>query len=410
MTKQTTRRQFFELAGGGVGLAIAGSAAGVLAHRLDADEPLRSGAESEGMNLLTDPRYQVGAKFRLQAFIRRGADATEAEAIFRRLSDLEPQRWVAEWTKLAEPWEEKASQLEKQGNTQEATKAYKQASLYYSIAKFPVLNHPAKQAAYRKCIEMYLKAAPHFDPPVERVAIPFEGKEIIGYLRKPKGVSKPPVLIATGGIDVYNEDRDTTDFLNVGLAAFSMDIPGAGQSPLWFAPDSERLYTATIDYLLSRADLDGQRMGIFGRSYGGYWGAKMAFVENKRLRVGVDWGGPAHHSFQEPWLRGRLDDKLYLWPVTDSMIYTHHVKDFDELLKQAPSLSLQAQGWLEKPCAQILNINGVKDPWITIEDSYLLMETGDIKSMRLYPNGGHMGGDPATGGMIANWLKSHLNA
>ena len=289
-------------------------------------------------------------------------------------------------------------------------KAYQQASLYYSIAKYPVLNHPAKQAAYQKCIEMYLKAARYFDSPVERVAIPFEGKEIIGYLRKPNGVSKPPVLIATGGIDVYNEDRDTTDFLNVGLAAFSMDIPGAGQSPLWFAPDSERLYTATIDYLLTRADLDGQRMGIFGRSYGGYWGAKMAFVENKRLRAGVDWGGPAHYTFQEPWLRGRLDDKTYLWPVTDSMIYTHHVKDFDELLKQAPSLSLQAQGWLEKPSAPLMNVNGLKDPWITIEDSYLLMETGGPKYMRLYPNGGHMGGDPGSGKMIADWLKSRLSA
>jgi len=410
MTKQTTRRQFFELAGGGVGLAIAGSAAGVLAHRLDADEPLQSGAESEGMNLLTDPRYQIGAKFRLQAFIRRGADATEAEAIFRRLTDLEPQRWVAEWTKLAEPWEEKAGQLEKQGNTEGAMKAYNQACAYYSIAKFPVLNHPAKQAAYRKCTEMYLKAAPHFDPPVERVAIPFEGKEIIGYLRKPKGASKPPVLIATGGIDVYNEDRDTTDFLNVGQATFSMDMPGAGQSPLWYAAGSERLYTAAIDYLLTRSDLDGQRMGIMGRSYGGHWAAKMAFVEGKRLRAAADLSGPTHYTFQEPWLRGLLNDKLYLWPITDSMIYAHHVKDFDELLRNAPSLSLQAQGWLEKPCAPLLNVNGVKDSWITIEDSYLLIETGDIKSMRLYPNGGHGGGDPGIGKMVAKWLNSHLVA
>ena len=408
MTRQPTRRQFFELAAGGVGLALASSAAGESIGRAEAREPAQ--AESGGFNLLTDPRYQIGAKSRLQQFIRRGSDATEAEAIFRRLPDLEPQRWVTEWTRLAEPWEEKAPKLEKQGDTQGTMKAYQQASVYYSIAKFPVLNHPAKQAAYRKCTEMYLKAARYFDPPVERVAIPFEGKEIIGYLRKPKGLSKPPVLIATGGIDVYNEDRDTTDFLNVGLATFSMDIPGAGQCPLWFTPGSERLYTAAIDYLLTRADLDGQRMGIMGRSYGGHWGAKMAFVENKRLRAGVDWGGPAHYAFQEPWLRGLLNDKLYLWPVTDSMIYTHHVKDFDELLTQAPSLSLLAQGWLDKPSAMLLNVNGIKDPWITIEDSYLLMETGEPKCMRLYPNGGHMGGDPGSGKMIANWLKFNLSA
>jgi dienelactone hydrolase len=360
------------------------------------------------MNLLTDPRFQVGGKFRLQQAISRGADPTEAEAIFRKLLDLDPQRWVAEWTRLAEPLEHNASQLEKKGDTQGATKAYKQASLYYSIAKFPVPSHPTKQAAYQKCIETYLKAAPHLDPPVERVAIPFEGKEIIGYLRKPKGVSKPPVVIATGGIDVYNEDRDTTDFLNAGQAAFSMDMPGAGQSPLWYVPGSERLYTAAMEYLLTRGDLDGKRVAVFGRSYGGYWAAKMAFLESKRLRACVDWGGPAHYTFQEPWLRHSLDDKLYLWKITDSEIYAHHVKDFDELLLKAPAMSLQTEGLLEKPCAPLLNVNGVKDPWITIEDSYLLMNTGEPKSIRLYPNGGHMGGDPATGPMIANWLKSHL--
>ena len=61
---------------------------------------------------------------------------------------------------------------------------------------------------------------------MERVTIPFEGKQIIGYLRKPKGVARPPVVIATGGVDVYKEERSTNDLLEVGLAAFSMDMPG----------------------------------------------------------------------------------------------------------------------------------------------------------------------------------------
>ncbi len=63
-------------------------------------------ARPAGADLLTDARYQVGAKSRLAQFIRRGADPKEAEAIFHRLSDLEPRRWVAEWTRLAEPWEQ----------------------------------------------------------------------------------------------------------------------------------------------------------------------------------------------------------------------------------------------------------------------------------------------------------------
>lgn len=70
------------------------------------------------------------------------------------------------------PCEEQGTEFAAQGDHENAKAAYEKASLYYGIAKFPVLNHPAKQAAYKKCIETYLKAAVYFDPPLERVTIP----------------------------------------------------------------------------------------------------------------------------------------------------------------------------------------------------------------------------------------------
>lgn len=370
------------------------------------------GASPANADLLADPRYAVGAKSRRDQFIRRGADPKEAEAIFRRLTDLDPERWAAEWTRLAEPWDERAPQLEAAGKTAEARDAYLKAQIYYSIAKFPVINHPAKRAAYRKCIDMYLKAARYFDPPLERVTIPFEGKEIIGYLRVPRGASKPPVVIATGGVDVYKEDRDVSDILGIGAAAFSMDMPGAGESPVWYTPDAHAVYTAAIDYLQKRSDLDGQRIAIVGRSYGGYWGAKMAYVEHRRLKAAVQWGGPIHHSFQEPWLHQLEDDRLYLWSLLDSMIYASNVKDLDELRAFAPTLSLKAQGWLDKPAAPLLGINGARDPWLSIDDVYILAEGGEPKFTRVFPKGGHMGrGDPTAnraGDIVMQWLKERL--
>jgi len=61
-----------------------------------------------------------------------------------------------------------------------------------------------------------------------------------------------------------------------------------------------------------RDDIDGDRLGIVGRSYGGYWAGKMAYVESKRIRAAVEWGGPVHYTFQEPWLQHLQEDKLYL--------------------------------------------------------------------------------------------------
>jgi len=406
----STRRDFFRSAAAGAGWAMVGATAWSSTGWANASDVAASAGahQSEGNNLLTNPRYAIGARFRLAQFIKRGADPKQAEAVFRSLPDLAPESWVAAWTGLAEPWERRAEQAEAQAQTELAKDGYEKASLYYGIAKFPVINHPAKQAAYRKCIENYLKAARYFDPPLERVSIPFAGREIIGYLRLPKGISRPPVVIATGGIDVYKEERSTSDLLGAGLAAFSTDMPGNGECPLWYTPDAHRFYSAIIDYLLTRKDVDGTRMGILGRSYGGYWGAKMAYVESKRLRAAVDWGGPTHYTFQQDWLEHLQQDRLYLWSLLDSMIYAHHVRDLEELRRQAPTVSLQAQGWLQKPCVPLLLVNGEKDPWISIRDLYLLLENGEPKCARTYPEGGHMGGDPNADKLVANWLKSHL--
>jgi len=410
-----TRRRFFGLTACGVGLAIARSVkstgfecARPNARSVGAENPKQT--LPEGSNLLTDPRYEIGAKYRLGRFIGRGADPTEAEAIFRSLPNLDAVPWVAAWTRLAEPWVQKAEEFEKQGNSQEAMKAYIMSSLYYSIAKFPVLNHPAKQAAYRKCVEMYLKAARYFDPPLERVAIPFEGKEIIGYLRKPKGVFKPPVVIHTGGIDVYSEDWDLSDLLDAGLAPFRTDMPGSGQCPIWYTPHAERVYTAIIDYLEARPDLDVKRMGLIACSAGGIWGSKMAYLERKRLRAAVNWGGPVHYSFQEPWAQEMMKDRLYLWPILDSFVYASHSKDVNEWIKRAPLMSLQEQGWLDKASCQMLAVNGAKDGWISIKDTYILFQTGDPKAIRVYPNRGHMAlEDPRSRSLIVRWLKAQLS-
>src|SRR5450755_3904324 len=169
-----SRRGFIELAAG-ASLALAAAQKSVAQT---APNPV---LRPVGVNPFKDPAYAAGAKMRAQEFIGRGADPKEVARIFETLTTLDAEPWVAEWTKLAEPFEHQAAELEKKGQMADTNKAYLKAASYYGIAKFPVINHPAKKAAYKKAIENYLKGARSLDPPMERVAIPFEGKEIVGY-------------------------------------------------------------------------------------------------------------------------------------------------------------------------------------------------------------------------------------
>ena len=66
------------------------------------------------------------------------------------------------------------------------------------------------------------------------IRIPFEGAQIVGYFRKPKGVSGPvPVVLAIAGLDSRKETVAETyaELLPHGVAFFAIDSPGT--VPTW---------------------------------------------------------------------------------------------------------------------------------------------------------------------------------
>ena len=287
--------------------------------------------ETIKVNPFKDPAYAEGARQRLQEFVG-GANNPEAEAgraIFAKMTSFDPEPWVAEWTKLAVPYEQKGAELESQGKLVEANQAYEKSLASIRSREIPGDQSSGQIAAYRKSIENWRKAIRTLDPPMEIVEIPFEGKKSIGHLRKPKGVDKPAVIIRTGGVDGYKEGRNLAENLEIGCAGFEVDMPGAGECPIFNKPDSEKLYVAVIDYLTKRPDLDGRRIGFVGGSYGGYWGAKMAYVEPKRLKACIQSGGPIHYTWQEGLAAvSATDEKEYFWPLPDSMIYANGRQEF----------------------------------------------------------------------------------
>ena len=65
--------------------------------------------------------------------------------------------------------------------------------------------------------------------------------------------------------------------------------------------------TTLLNHVLNNRD--GRRVAVWGGSFGGYWAAKLAYVEAARLKGAVFHGSNVHHGFQESWLRPALTEK-----------------------------------------------------------------------------------------------------
>ena len=342
--------------------------------------------------------------------IFRRAKPEDVESVLPRLTSKDPELWAAEWSRVANSYEDKALHNEQSGYPEQARETYLQAYTYYAIGRYPVPHTPGKQKCFRKSLEMYEKAGRFFEPPLEKINIPFAAESIPAYLRIPRGGRRHSVVINFGGIDSFKAESYEYDeaLQRAGMGTCAVDMPGVGECPIKASGTADRLYSAIIDYLEKRPEVDARRIAIMGRSFGGYWAAKMAFVEAQRLRASVVWGGGVHYFFEPAWLYESTNADSYLMDHDVARCNIFGVQDVTELAKFWPTLSLKTQGWLEEPSCSMLIVNGKEDLQTPIADLYLLLECGTPKAARVFP-GGHMGQTPETLPTIIRWLKNELS-
>jgi hypothetical protein len=188
----------------------------------------------------------------------------------------------------------------------------------YSFGRWPSEGaSPKKKISYSKAIEAFLAHAKMMDSPLEVVHIPFEGKEIIGYMRLPKGAAGPvPMVLAVNGLDSRKEDLAESfgAILPLGAGFIAVDGPGTGQSPIKASPTADRMLSRVLDYLETRPEVDKTRIAMHGVSWGAYWGTKMAINEKTRLKGVSVQSPPTDLFFQKEFvLSSLLGNREYLF-------------------------------------------------------------------------------------------------
>jgi 2,6-dihydroxypseudooxynicotine hydrolase len=229
-------------------------------------------------------------------FLAEGVHYRDLMDMKAKISDL--AQWPVVWSETATAAEARAEAALAQHCALTAGTELARASLYYFFAQFLLWNDPAtKRTAYEHCARTFRRAAPLLDPPLEPLTIPFGGIELPAYLRKPKGVSRPPCVVLLGGLDTTKEEQLVISTLCAqrGLATLAYDGPGQGETyyRMKLSADFDKSIYAVLDALEGRADVDASRIGIIGRSMGGHYAPKAAALD-RRVKAAVAWGAMYH--------------------------------------------------------------------------------------------------------------------
>ncbi|TMH81675.1 MAG: alpha/beta fold hydrolase, partial [Betaproteobacteria bacterium] len=348
-------------------------------------------AQSGGPRTLAELKADIQERADRNAYPVSGLDAAEVREALGNLKTLDRDEWATAWSAIGD---RHMAQAKRASDRASASEHYKCAFEYYLFARFPLENSPGKVKAYDKALEAFAAYAKLQNPPIEIVRVPFEGKEIVGYLRLPKGARPAPLVLTIGGLDGRKENASFRNdaYLAHGVGYFSFDMPGTGQSTIrQVVPGAEREFTRVLDYIATRPELDAKRVVVYGGSWGGHWAARLAYLERERIRGAVVQGGPVHEYFQPEWQKKAIGTREYLFELFEARAAIYGAKTLDDFLAYGPKMSLKTAGWLDKPSAPMLVINGMRDTQVPIEDLFLLMRSGSPKEVWINPQGGHMG-------------------
>lgn len=331
---------------------------------------------------MKDARVQSAISNWAPRFVANGIDLND----FRNVTDQIEiwDQWFDAWFAMGLKHEELAKKALEQERYRSAATHFVQASMNYHFGKFLFVHDMQKLAlGSQKAVYCYQQALPLMSPPGTAVQIPFEGAYLPGYLRLPKQVVKPAVVIIVCGLDSTKEEMHNIEelLLERGMATLAFDGPGQGEMEFSFniRPDYEKAIIASVNFLERRAEVDVSRVGLMGISLGGYYVCRGASAD-KRIKAVVEVAGP--FCFGEHW----QDEP----PLTRQAF---HVRSgaVDEAESEFLAKKLTLERVVTNISCPLLVVHGKLDRVIAVEEAYKIYEQASgPKELLLLDEGNHV--------------------
>ncbi len=300
------------------------------------------------------------------------------------------------------------------GHTDTARQLYRRASQVYHEAQHSIFedDNEEKIFLHGKHIELADKVASYADYPVEKVEIPWEGKQIQGRFHILRDRRKAPAVLFLPGMDMTKEafpNPLANPFLRRGMHVLSIDGPGQGISNLRkirVTDDNyERVASAAIDWLSARPEVDPKQIVIMGISFGCHWGVRTAAKDPRVRALATTYAvvGPTKAIFEEASPRFK-----------QMFMYMSGIRDEAEF--NAMAARMDTKGYAEKIRCPTLFTMGEYDPLCHLEDAAdFFAELTCPRELWVFENEFHrISLREGIGGIeiypyIADWIKDELD-
>jgi dienelactone hydrolase len=220
-----------------------------------------------------------------------GYNSTDFKRVFSRVRST--SQIASAWSSVAAEVESRARYWKSRGARTAAAALYERSALLYGRTHYSFYGDDPRRVRYLdklvKTFQEVIELSPHA---VNRVILPFEGKQLHGLFAHGRNAVKQPCVICLPGMDMFKEDFHAVmreRILPRGWTAFSLDGPGQGESltrGLKMTMDNyDRALSTVIDWLVKQPQVDPQRIVLIGSSMGTWWGARAAAVEPRLKAV-----------------------------------------------------------------------------------------------------------------------------
>jgi len=211
-------------------------------------------------------------------FLLAGIHPRTLKATLRRIRRL--QDWPRAWVRAAHSYLLAAHERAAAGELRAAAELQRVAALCYHFGHVMVLDDLARRRAlYTAAARLFRTAAPHLDPAIRPIEVPWRGFALPGYLCVPS--DRPsPLVVFLNGASTAKEEMVTwaAPFLRRGLAVLALDTPGSGEVAdlVPAAPGQEDVGWAIIEAARHLPEVDPKRIALLGISLRGAYAVQLA--------------------------------------------------------------------------------------------------------------------------------------